>query len=123
MPSPTMFFLVLFITIPIIVATTKPISIKIILSEESNSPIIGKYLIFNTSTLNSSLSNCSYNHYKGFFCRLQVLFTAEAGVSLFFLCVLLFFFTLEVVRIIIECVFQLNTCKHKGICICITICV
>ena len=33
---------------------------------------------------------------------------------LFFLCVLLFFFALKVIRIIIECVFQLNTCESKG---------
>ena len=76
------------------------------------------HLIIST---NSSLSNCSYNHYKGFTCRLQVLFAAGAGVFLFFLCVLLFFLKSKPFGIVIECIFKLFTCKCESISICITI--
>ncbi len=50
-----MLFLVFFIFIPIIVAATNPINIKTTLSEENNSPRIGKYLILYTFA-NSDLS-------------------------------------------------------------------
>ena len=55
-----------------------------------------------TTSTNLSLSNSFYAHYKGFSNRLQVLlyFLVGAGMFLFFLCVLLFFFALKVIRIV-----------------------
>ena len=123
----------IILTIHIIIAVRRMVIKNSSLSNSLTNNIVGAncvrpravtdrpYNSIKSESPNSSLSDCSYNHYKGFTCRLQVLFAAGAGVFLFFLCVLLFFLKSKPFGIVIECIFKLFTCKCESISICITI--
>lgn len=94
-----------------------------------NSDIVSNSHFGNTSgirNIKTNLSLCSNGnsptcYFKTFYQNKAILYFKNSSIEIILTILLLLFFKLKVIGIIIECIFQLNTCKVKGICICITI--